>query len=326
MTTAGNGPVAADGRVCVAGAGAIGSLLAAHLGRVVPVDALVRRPEHAAALRSRGLTVSGRRSFTATVGAATVVDELPGDTSLVIIATKATEVDGVASALVERFGDRPVVTIQNGMGADELVARHWRGPHVSGLTFLSGHRRDDGHVVFELDAPTWLGPYRHDPPSQTAADALARLLGDAGLQAVAVDDIRPERWAKLIFNAAVSTVSAITGLPHNDCFAREDRPGDLGHLVHALIDEGRSVARAHGIHLREDPWQMNLIGSATAHPASMLLDVLAGRPTETDFIAGAVVRAADEVGLEVPLHRTVHALLRARQSAAAPLAAAGDLR
>ena len=59
-------------RVCVAGAGVIGSLFAAHLARVAEVSALVRREEHARALREQGLRVSGRADFTAQLQAATV--------------------------------------------------------------------------------------------------------------------------------------------------------------------------------------------------------------------------------------------------------------
>ena len=64
-------------RVCVAGAGVIGSLFAAHLARVADVSALTRREEHAEALREQGLRVSGRAEFTARLDAATSPDDLP---------------------------------------------------------------------------------------------------------------------------------------------------------------------------------------------------------------------------------------------------------
>ena len=63
--------------VCVAGAGTIGSLLAAHLARVADVSVLARRDEHARALNEHGLTVTGRAEFTAPVVAATDPAQLP---------------------------------------------------------------------------------------------------------------------------------------------------------------------------------------------------------------------------------------------------------
>ena len=77
-------------RVCVAGAGVIGSLFAAHLARVAEVTALTRREEHAAALRAHGLTVSGRADFTAGLNAAASPEALP-EPELVIVACKTNE-------------------------------------------------------------------------------------------------------------------------------------------------------------------------------------------------------------------------------------------
>ena len=82
---------ASDGmtRVCVAGAGMIGSLFAAHLARVAEVTALTRREEHARALNEHGLRVSGRADFTARVTAATTRTQL-AEPELVIVACKGT--------------------------------------------------------------------------------------------------------------------------------------------------------------------------------------------------------------------------------------------
>ena len=70
--------------------------------------------------------------------------------------------------------------------------------------------------------------------------------------------------------------------------------GDLGHLVHALVDEGKRVAAAAGVELHDDPWEMNVLATkrGSAHYPSMLEDVEARRPTEVELINGALVREA----------------------------------
>ena len=83
-------------RVCIVGAGAIGSLYAAHLARVTDVVVLARREQHARALREHGLHVTGRHDFTASLEATTDPAEL-GDADLCIIATKATHLDQAVS-------------------------------------------------------------------------------------------------------------------------------------------------------------------------------------------------------------------------------------
>src|SRR5260221_648652 len=83
----------------------------------------------------------------------------------------------------------------------------------------------------------------------------------SGLKAEAFEDLRPAQWSKLIFNATVNTVAALTGLPHDPHFAALERPDDLGHLVKGLMDEGKAVAAAAGVELGEDPWEMNVLAT-----------------------------------------------------------------
>jgi 2-dehydropantoate 2-reductase len=113
----------------------------------------------------------------------------------------------------------------------------------------------------------------------------------------------------------VNAVAALTGLPHDPHFAAEDGPSDLGHLVHALVDEGKAVAAAAGIELHEDPWEMNVLATkrGSAHYPSMLEDVEARRPTEIDLITGSLVGEAERLGVPVPLHQTLYRLIKAKE-------------
>ena len=299
-------------RVCVAGAGVIGSLFAAHLARVAEVSALTRREEHAEALRTQGLRVSGRADFTAQLDAATSPDHLP-QPELVILACKGTDLDEVAARLAGHWPDATLMTVQNGIGADEIVARHGGWPLLASVTFMSGTRHEDTHVQYVLDTATWIGPARGTTPVD--AQIVADLIVASGLKAEAFDDLRPAQWSKLIFNATVNTVAALTGLPHDPHFAALDRPSDLGHLVRPLMDEGKAVAAAAGVQLGEDPWEMNVLATkrGSAHYPSMLEDVEAHRPTEIDMITGSLVREAHRVGVPVPLHETMERLIKAKE-------------
>jgi 2-dehydropantoate 2-reductase len=299
-------------RVCVVGGGVIGSLYAAHLSRVADVWVLTRRLEHARALEASGLTVSGRADFTGAVHATDDPAQLP-TVDVAIVATKGTELDAAARALEGRLPEAMVVTVQNGLGAEQVVRRHGAWPLVSGVTFMSGTRHDDTHVEYILDTETWLGPYNGLPYDRV--EELARLIERSGLKARAFPDLRPAQWSKLIFNATVNAVAALTGLPHDPHFAAEERPSDLGHLVHALVDEGKAVAAAAGIELHEDPWEMNVLATrrGSAHYPSMLEDVEAQRPTEIELITGSLVREAERLGVPAPLHTALYRLIKAKE-------------
>ena len=309
-------------RVCIVGGGVIGSLYAAHLASVADVWVLTRRDEHARALEQEGLRVSGKHDFTARLRATSDPGELP-EVDLAILATKATQLEEAAAALERRIPDATVMTVQNGLGAEAIVGRHGDWPIVSAVTFMSGDRHEDTHVEYELDTATWLGPYAGTGTPLERVLEIERLLHEAGLEAEAFPDLLPAQWSKLIFNATVNTVSALTCLGHVELFAREEEPTHLGHLVHALMDEGVRVAEAAGVELHEDPWEMNVLAvqrgetqrSDYAHVPSMLEDVLAAQPTEVDFITGALVREAERLGVEVPLHTAMYRLVRGREAA-----------
>ena len=300
-------------RVCIVGGGVIGSLFAGHLARVCEVSVLTRRREHADALNREGLTVTGKSDFHVRVAATENPDELePFDVA--IVATKASGLEAAATSLEGRFPDATVVTVLNGIGAEEVVRRHGDWRIVSGVTFMSGTRHSDTHVEYILDTETWLGPYE-DTPYDVVED-IAQTIVAAGLHAEALPDLRPAQWSKLIFNAAVNPVAAMTGLSHDFHFAQEDCPTDLGHLVHGLVDEGKAVAAAAGIELHDDPWEMNVLATKRghAHYPSMLEDVDARRQTEVELITGSVVREAERQDVPVPLHTALYGLVKGKEA------------
>jgi 2-dehydropantoate 2-reductase len=300
------------GRVCIVGAGVIGSLFAGHLAQVCEVSVLTRRREHADALNRDGLRVSGKSELDARVTASADPAALePFEVG--IVATKASGLRDAAATLEGHFPEATMTTVLNGLGAEEIVREHGDWPIVSGVTFMSGTRHSDTHVEYILDTETWLGPYEETPfeSVQEIADTIVA----SGLKAEALPDLRPAQWSKLIFNASVNPVAALTGLSHDPHFAAESEPTDLGHLVHGLVDEGKAVARAAGIELHDDPWEMNVLATqrGSAHYPSMLEDVDARRETEIELITGSLVREAEQHGVSVPLHRMLYALVKGKE-------------
>ncbi|HXY78207.1 MAG TPA: ketopantoate reductase family protein [Candidatus Acidoferrales bacterium] len=301
-------------KVCIIGCGAIGSLYAAHLARVAEVWALVRREDHAAELNRSGLHVTGTHNFVVPLKATTKPGDLP-DCDLGIVATKATHVKESFQIVGRHFDQGAVLSAQNGVGSEEIIAAFTRGYVLRATTFMSGTRHSDTHVQYELDTPTWIGPFEPTGTPFSVVKEAADLIVAGGLKAEALEDARPAQWSKLIFNSSVNSVSALTGLPHSPHFSDEAKFSDLGHLLHALIDEGKRVAEAAGVCLHEDPWGMNRIGAMTNHPPSMLHDVRHRLTTEIDFLSGAIAREAERVGVPAPLHTAVYRLIKGKEAA-----------
>jgi 2-dehydropantoate 2-reductase len=300
-------------RVCVVGAGVIGSLFAGHLASVCEVSVLTRRREHADALNRNGLRITGKSTRHASLVASNDPDEVP-EPDVVIVATKAPGLRPALETLQGSFPSATLMPVLNGLGAEEIVREYGDWPIVSSVTFMSGTKHSDTEVEYILDTETWLGPFEGTPFERV--EEIADLIVSSGLEAEALPDLRPAQWSKLIFNSAVNSVAALTELPHDRHFSEEAQPSDLGRLVHGLMDEGKAVAAAVGTELHDDPWEMNVLATRRgyAHYPSMLEDIDAHRQTEVDLITGSLVREAERHDVPVPLHRAVLALVKGKEA------------
>jgi 2-dehydropantoate 2-reductase len=294
-------------RICIVGCGAIGSLFAAHLGRLPEAEvwAFDVAEAQVRAINDGGLRLAGTGQVAARIQARTDGGDIP-PCQFGVVATKSLHTGSAMAATARVFTDAAVCSVQNGVGNEEIIARHV--PRViRGTTIVAGHVPALG--VVHLDAPgdTWIGPFEPKPASMDEVRQLAGLLTRSGLRTIALADSRGAQWTKLIFNAATSPVAALTGLN----MGQLGMAADARELISALTAEGCAVAAALGVTLDDDP--MALIDEATSHAhghqPSMLQDAVARRRTEIDVLNGGIVRAGREAGVPTPLNQAVAALI-----------------
>jgi len=302
--------------VVVIGPGAVGCVLAVRLARMPDAPAVTlldRRPDRAARLSARPLHLrSPRGDVEAAVPVRTRPDSPP---DLVLLATKAPDARAAAAGAAPWIGPAPLVAFQNGLGAPAEVARALPGtPVVTAVTYLAAHLLAEGVVRHVASLAIHLG-YEVRPPD-AAVRAVADLLARAGFPAEVEADVTPRVWAKLVVNAALNPVAALAGVPNGHVAARPA----LRALAVALAEEAEAVARAAGVRLPGPPGCDAALDTArrTAdNLCSMLQDLQARRPTEIEYLSGAVTRLAGPLGVPVPAHRAVAALVRQVSSPAA---------
>jgi 2-dehydropantoate 2-reductase len=173
---------------------------------------------------------------------------------------------------------------------------------------MAAHMIGAGHAGFEFYSELWIGPFEPSATPYANVELLANLLRRAGLRVVPLRDARGAQWTKLIFNSAVNPVGALTLLHHGAA----TRFPPTGTLYEALLREGEGVARALGITLHGDPRRMVAEGANAPgkRNVSMLMDVFAKRPTEIDFVNGAIADAGEKLGVPVPLNRALWQLMK----------------
>ena len=296
-------------KICIVGCGALGSVFAAHLARLqdVEVYAYDVSEEHTRAIRERGLRISGAAEFTVKFHATTEPREIP-PCDFGIFATKCAHTRSAIEQTAQIFGATGAVcSVQNGLGNEEIIAEHVRQV-IRGATTMAAHLIGPGHAGFEFYSNLWIGPFEPSNTPYARVEQLAEILNRSGLRVVPLRDARGAQWTKLIFNSAVNPVGALTRLHHGAA----TRFPPTGALYEAILQEGESVARALGITLHGDARQMIAEGASSPgkRNVSMLLDILAQRQTEVDFVNGAIADCGEKLGVPVPLNRALWALVK----------------
>ncbi|HYT23868.1 MAG TPA: ketopantoate reductase family protein [Candidatus Polarisedimenticolia bacterium] len=296
-------------RICVIGCGAVGSLFAAHLAKAGEAEVWVYDvwKEHVVAIQKNGLRISGAADLTARFNATSDPTQLP-HCEYGIVATKAIHTKTAIAQAAHAFDEKSAVcSVQNGVGNEELIAERVKYV-IRGTTFPAGHSIAPGHIGYDIQGDTWIGPFEPTGTPMARVEVLAGLLTRGGMNTIPLKDARGAQWTKLIFNASTNPVGALTLLHHGAA----TRFAPTGQLFNDLIAEGEAVARKLGIELHGDPRQLVQKGANAPgkHRASMLQDVLAKRQTEVDFMNGAISHWGDKIGVPTPLNKTLWALIK----------------
>jgi len=296
-------------RVCIVGCGAIGSIFGAHLARLedVEVHAYDVNKNHVRAINERGLRISGAADFTAHLHATCAASQIP-TCDFGIVATKSTHTRLAIEQTKHIFKQtNTICSVQNGVGNEEILAVHVKYV-IRGTTFPAGHLIEPGHVGFDINGDTWIGPFEPTNTPYEFVDKLSELLNRSGMHVIPLKDARGAQWTKLIFNASTNPVGALTLLHHRAA----TRLPSTHTLFNELIAEGEAVAKALGIELHGDPRGLVEKGANAPgkHNASMLQDVLAKRQTEVDFMNGAIVEWGKKTGVPTPLNRAMWQLIK----------------
>lgn len=316
--------------VCVFGAGAVGGHLAVRLAVAGHRVEVVARGAQLAAIRSHGLRllVDGRELH-ASVHATDDVDHL-SDPDAVIVTLKSTALEAAAASLSRLAQRTPVMAFAlNGIPwwygwehAPPLspqtsacldpagLARTIRPEAVVGVVVYSPNTVvAPGVISCALASSRFLiGPAVE--AGQPAADIALRLLSDPAIGGEPTRGIRHELWRKLAFNVAISPVCSLTA-SGNRVVGTDP---ELHRLCRNLLAEVSAVASREGIALPVDSISLDP-AKLSPHKPSMLQDLEAGRPLETDSILRAVQWLAREAGVTTPFLDTVTALVAGRARA-----------
>ncbi|HEX5046155.1 MAG TPA: 2-dehydropantoate 2-reductase [Gammaproteobacteria bacterium] len=309
----------------VLGAGAMGSILAAHLARAGHSVALLARGRRAAQVRTDGLRIAGLTQLTVPVQ---VIDDPARlhEANVLIVATKAI---GTAESL------RPLThakigyafSVQNGVLKNDLLQAAFGREHVLGaLANLSGELLPSGEVLFTRNVSLQIGSLAGGIPD--AVRNLARHIDAAGVRAVAVPDVAAREWSKFVAWVGMAGVAISTRVVTWKYLTDPDAALVLVRLIREM---GELASRA-GVTLTDDAVfpvatlnriaegdavrVLNDIGAqmrehSPSHRLSAHQDIDASRPLEVEETLGHAARSAVLAGLSLPLVDSVYRIAAA---------------
>jgi 2-dehydropantoate 2-reductase len=292
-------------RVAVLGPGAVGGLLGALLARRGDEVVCLAPPATAARIAANGLELRSPMLGDAKVAvrAATRLEE-PVDACLVTV--KATQLERAVEAVPpEALGGGLVVPFLNGVDHVAWLRERYPPEQVVAATIAVESTRVAPGVI-EHDSPFVIVQVAHGPADPDRVEGLAARLAEVGLDVTVRDSEAFALWTKLAMLAPTALLTTWAGAPIGEARARH--PDELA----AVVREVAQVAEAEGVELEADRNVKVIERLPAGMKSSMLKDAEAGLPLEVDAIGGAVLRAAQRAGIDVPVTARLVAELRAR--------------
>jgi 2-dehydropantoate 2-reductase len=319
-------------RICVVGPGAIGGVVAAILSRSgYPVELVVKYPELAKKISTRGIDVSGYcGSFTQIIPSVATCDELKGEFDYVLIATRGDALEDVAKAVLPVLKkDSRIVSMQNGICVDKLAEVVGLERAVGCVVGWGGNLLEPGKVRMNSGGECVLGNWKREPDEKL--HTLAKIMEQV-IDTRITGDILSELYSKLIINSCITTLGAICGMTLGRMLAVKK----IRNMFIQIIREAVLVSDSAGIKIEKYAGKLDfydfaqkdgLLDRLKKHlmiriigfkyrrlKSSSLQSLETGRKTEIDYLNGYICSKGRENGIRTPLNNKLVQLVKEIES------------
>ncbi|MCB1740087.1 MAG: ketopantoate reductase family protein [Gammaproteobacteria bacterium] len=301
-------------RFTIVGAGALGSILGAHLIKAGHQVQMIARGARAEQLREQGLRVRGLTDLDLACDVAQADDAAPACDALVYTVKTYHMTDALKAT--RHIDAQSVFSVANGVLKNELLAKDFGRDRVLGcMADTSGELKADGQVEFTRNVCLYVGSLVADAASRSAA--VAQAIDTAGVNARSVGDIASVEWSKFVGWIALFTLCVLGRANTGRILSNPE----LAALAVHQVKEMGAIAAAVKVQLIdqsplpvasiiEQPFEaavetVRAVGdtftrTAPSHRMSSLQDLEAGRRLEVEGTLGHAVRIAHQQHIEVP--------------------------
>jgi 2-dehydropantoate 2-reductase len=310
-------------KFAILGAGALGTILGAHLSRAGHEVVMIARGERARVLQRQGLVLNGLSDIKARPQVLDDPSRLV-ETDTLIIATKAIDTAKALDSL-KHIRLENALSVQNGVLKNELLATVFGFSRVIGaMADFSGELLANGEVKFTRNVCLHLGEEKGGMSARV--ESLAALIDGAGVRCAAASNIRTREWSKFCgwiaqFPLAVLTrqitwkflmdersASVIVSIVREAAKLAEAMkvelvdmpPLPVPSIVHGSDEQAIEIVRGIG---------QKFLDTSPEHRMSAQQDVLRGSRLEHEETLGYALRKAREHGVAMPTLDTCYRIL-----------------
>ncbi|MHA1146391.1 MAG: ketopantoate reductase family protein [Candidatus Helarchaeota archaeon] len=297
--------------IVIMGAGAIGSLFGGYIAHNTDNRVhFIGRSSHMQAIQKEGLQIEGlsKNVLVKNIHACIDAGEI-GPADLVILTVKAYDTKQALLDARKLFTEATfLLCLQNGLGIEDIASdvlgdnsRIIRGTTTNGALVIK-----PGTVKHTGQGETAIGSLTQ--ARLPILNEIQQIFNQSGFPTTISDDIESLIWKKIMVNVGINPLGAITGLQNGYL-----QDGELLDVMSKLIEEAVFVAKAYGLSLSvEESLQktIEVCQKTFKNRNSMLQDIEKRRPTEIDYINGAIVRMGKRVNVPTPLNQMITALIK----------------
>lgn len=290
--------------IMIMGAGAIGCLFGGLIAKFGHKVILIGRDWQVKKIRDNGLHIYNSDDFYVYPEAYTS----PIESDLILMTVKAYDTEKSAKSLLIKE-DSVVLSIQNGINNEEIIAR------IIGLNHVIGGTTSHGALL--------LGPgvVRHTGYGKTVIGEMdgrvtervrevKKIFDDSKIDTIITSDIKKELWNKLIINVGINAISAITGLENGYIY----KINNLSEISKKAVREAINIAKKVNINVDLDEEDVLMVAKQTErNRSSMLQDLDRGKKTEIDAINGEIVKIGRKYMLDCDVNETLYHLIKAKE-------------
>jgi len=293
--------------ITILGAGALGSFIGGMLSTKWPIT-LVGRKAHIDAIKKNDLKITGKTNLTLKLDAVEDIQDVKSSDMIILTVKSYDTKKAVKEALSAVGKDAIILSLQNGLNnVEKIIDIAGSRGLICGVTSHGITFANNGHIHHAGVGETIIGAVQgvNDKELQKICD----MFNAVGIETKKTDNIRGEIWAKVIVNAGINPLTALTHLQNG---ALLEIP-ELKALLEGVCREAIEVANACNVQLPCSDLiekTKEVARSTKKNKSSMLQDIERRRKTEIESINGEIVRLGKKHNIGTPINRVLVALVK----------------